>query len=160
MHATIGIAARYSKDLRPGRRLGTGGSLFSPLGAFRLVLQDDGNLVLYVIDDMRIPPDAASVLFHAEQNLGLWYHDALWFAGTHVGTGDAGTGAYCAMESDGNFVVYDDEGKPCFQTGTKGHPGAFLRCQDDGNLVIYTRDNKPIWQTKTYARVVDIPVAK
>ncbi len=64
------------------------------------------------------------------------------------------------MKDDGNFVVYDEDDKVCFQTGTKGNPGTFLRCQDDGNLVIYTRQNKAIWQSKTYARVDDIPVAK
>ncbi len=151
------IHTRLSKDLKPGWRLGSGGSLFSPLGGFRLVLQDDGNLVLYVIDDMRIPWDISDVLFHAEQYLGSWYHDPVWYANTHVPTGDAGVGAYCVMKEDGNFVVYDEDDKVRFQSGTQGHPGAFLRCQDDGNLVIYTRDNKAIWQSKTYARLGDPP---
>jgi hypothetical protein len=155
--ADVEIHTRLSKDLKPGRRLGIGGSLFSPLGGFRLVLQDDGNLVLYVIDDMRIPWDVSDVLFHGEQNLGSWYHDPVWYTNTHVPTGDAGVGAYCVMKDDGNFVVYDEDDKVRFQSGTKGNPGAFLRCQDDGNLVIYTRDNKAIWQSKTYARLGDPP---
>ena len=28
------------------------------------------------------------------------------------------------MQEDGNFVVYDEAMKPCFSTGTDGHPGA------------------------------------
>ena len=107
--------------------------------------------MLYVIDDMRIPWDISAVIFHAEENLGSWYHDPVWYANTHVPTGNAGVGAYCVMNDDGNFVVYDEDDKVRFQSGTKGNPGAFLRCQDDGNLVIYTRDNKAIWQSKTYA---------
>jgi hypothetical protein len=82
------------------------------------------------------------------------YIHPLWSTGTNVPTKAAGMGAYCVMKDDGNFVVYDADDKPCFQSGTKGHPGAFLRCQDDGNLVVYTRDKKPIWQSKTYSRFV------
>jgi hypothetical protein len=151
--------ARLSKDLRSGIRLNLGDSLFSPLGGFRLVLQDDGNLVLYVIDDMQIPWDSSLVVYHDLSILGV-YHDVIWSSGTHVRDGDAGPGAYGLMKADGNFIIYDDDDKPCFQSGTKGNPGAFLRCQDDGNLVIYTRDNKAIWQSKTYARIDDVPVAK
>ncbi len=136
-----------------------GDSLFSPLGGFRLVLQDDGNLVLYVIDDMRIPWDAAPIIYHDVSTLGI-YQDAIWSSVTHTRDHDAGPGAYCVMEPDGNFIIYDDDDKPCFQTGTKGNPGAFLRCQDDGNVVIYNRDKKAIWQSKTYARIVDVPEAK
>ncbi len=152
-----GLQAQLSMDLRPRWRLDRGDSLYSPLCGFKLILQDDGNLVLYVVDDEKVPDDVAPLLFHAEQTPNL-HHDALWSAGTHVPTQAAGTGAYCIMKDDGNFVVYDINGKPCFQSNTKGHPGAFLRCQDDGNLVIYTRDKKAIWQSKTYAPLVEKPV--
>jgi hypothetical protein len=153
------VQGRLSKDLRSGMRLNVGDSLFSPLGGFRLVLQDDGNLVLYVIDDMRIPWDASLIVYHDVSILGI-YQDAIWSSATHLREQDAGPGAYCVMKDDGNFIIYDEDDKPCFQSGTKGNPGAFLRCQDDGNLVIYTRDNKAIWQSKTYARIDDVPVAK
>jgi hypothetical protein len=154
-----GLFARFSKDLRPGRQLRQGDSVFSPLGGFRLVLQDDGNLVLYSIDDTRLPSDAALVLLHSAEAMGI-YHDAIWWTNTHVAGEVAGTAAYCVMKDDGNFVVYDEDDKVCFQTRTQGHHGAFLRCQDDGNLVIYTRDYKAIWQSKTYARIDDVPVPK
>ncbi len=159
VHAIRGLPAQLSMDLRPRWRLNTGDSLYSPLGGFWLFFQVDGNLVLYVVDDERIPGDVAPILLHTAEWPSL-YHNALWSTGTHVPTQAAGTGAYCIMKDDGNFVVYDEDDKPCFQSGTKGHPGAFLRCQDDGNLVIYTRDKKPIWQSKTYARIVDNPVPK
>ena len=102
-----------SKDLDLGWRLGVGGSLFSPLGGFRLVLQDDGNLVLYVIDDMRIPGRLAHFVSPRYVSRHL-YHDPVWYTNTHVPTGDAGVGAYCVMKDDGNFVVYDEDDKAAF----------------------------------------------
>ena len=152
-----GLPGQLTMDLRPRWRLNRGDSLYSPLGGFRLILQDDGNLVLYVVDDERMPGDITPVLLHTEEISALLYHDALWSTRTNAFSRNAGPGAYCVMKEDGNLVLYDDDDNPRFQTHTEGHPGAFLRCQDDGNLVIYTRDNKPIWQTKTYARVVDNP---
>ncbi len=159
MRPDRGMPARFSKDLRPGWRLNPGDSLFSPLAGFRLVFQHDGNLVLYVIDDMRIPGDAAEIVWHSLDWMEI-YHDSIWSTKTHAAGPSAGVAAYCVMKDDGNFVVYDEDDKVCFQTRSQGHPGAFLRCQDDGNLVIYTRQNKAIWQSKTYARIDDIPVAK
>jgi hypothetical protein len=159
MRPDRGMPGRFSKDLRPGWRLNAGDSLFSPLGGFRLVFQHDGNLVLYVIDDTRIPGDAAEIVLHSLDLMEI-YHAAVWWTNTHAGRRNAGVAAYCMMKDDGNFVILDEADKTCFQTGTQGNPGAFLRCQDDGNLVIYTRQNKAIWQSKTYARVDDIPVAK
>jgi hypothetical protein len=159
MRPDRGIAARFSRDLRPGWRLNPGDSLFSPLGGFRLVFQHDGNLVLYVIDDTRIPGDSAQIVWHSLDLMEI-YQDTIWSTKTHAAGPSAGVAAYCMMKDDGNFVILDEDDKMCFQTGTQGNPGAFLRCQDDGNLVIYTRQNKAIWQSKTYARVDDIPVAK
>ena len=150
------------KDLRPRARLNRGDSLFSSLGGFRLHMQDDGNLVLYVIDDTQIPPGPL-----ATRNgpagaaiVDLWatgdHAQEVWLTGTHIPGDGVGTGAYCVMEPDGDFVVYDERGNPCFSTGTKGYPGAFLRCQNDGNLVIYSDipEFAPIWRSKTFAGLV------
>lgn len=49
-------------DLEAGSRLNAGDCLFSPLCAFRLTMQDDGNLVLYVIDDMKLPLNVLHVM--------------------------------------------------------------------------------------------------
>jgi hypothetical protein len=143
-----------STDLKAGWRLEAGGSLYSALGAFRLTMQSDGNLVLYQIDDMQIPGDVTPILLHTEGPQDV-YHNAIWETGTNLPSHDTGTGAYCLMNADGNLVVYDEADRPCFQSGTKGHPGAFLRCQDDGNLVVYTRDNKALWHSQTYSRIVN-----
>jgi len=151
-----GLPAQLTMDLRSGWRLNRGDSVYSPLGGFRLILQDDGNLVLYVADDERVPFDITPILMHTEE-LPQLYHNALWSTNTNRFTQKAGPGAYCVMKEDGNLVLYDDDDNVRYQTKTAGNPGAFLRCQDDGNLVIYTREKKAIWQSKTYARVVDKP---
>lgn len=143
----------YVKDLKPRRRMDRGDSLFSPMGGFRLHLRNDGNLVLSIIDDERLPEDLQAVRSHAPETMEL-YSAEIWSAGTNVPGDGAGAGSYCIMEEDGDFVVYDTDNKPRFRTDTRGHAGAFLRCQDDGNVVLYVRDPglKAIWATNTAAR--------
>ncbi len=148
-----GETVNYTKDLKPRRRMDRGDSLFSPLGGFRLHMRQDGNLVLYVIDDERLPEDLHAVQAHAKETMDL-YAAEIWSTGTNVPKDGAGVGSYCVMQEDGEFIVYDVDGKPCYRTNTPGHEGAFLRCQDDGNVVLYVRDPdlRPIWATNTTAR--------
>jgi len=82
-------------------------------GAFTLIMQGDGNLVLY--QEGWVPVWASA-----------WY-------------GAADPGAYAVMQGDGNLVVYGPgcPGGVCWNSGTAGNPGAELSVQDDGNLVIY-----------------------
>ena len=101
--------------------LGADEGLGSCDGRFTLLMQSDGNLVLYL-------------------NGG----GALWHAGTH---GHAG--AWAAMQDDGNLVVYSSGGSALWASGTSGHPGAVLWVQDDGNLVIY-EGTTAIWHTGTH----------
>jgi RNA polymerase sigma factor (sigma-70 family) len=148
-----GDGVNISMDLLPGRRLERGDSLFSPLGGFRLYMRHDGNLVLYAIDDTRLPKDLSLVLSHAPEVLHM-YTEEIWSTGTDVPGDEAGVGSYCIMQPDGDFVVYDEAGKRCFSSNTAGYPGAYLRCQDDGNVVIHAHDPdlRPIWDTCTFAR--------
>lgn len=75
---------------------------------FELVLQYDGNLVIY-------------------NSSGR----ALWASHTNVGPTTA------VMQADGNFVIYnDDNGRAVWATKTNGAPG-YLCFQNDGNLVVY-----------------------
>ena len=81
----------------------------------RLVMQHDGNLVMYRNRDGA----------------------AIWSSRTW---GHAG--AYALLQSDGNLVIYPKGGGPSahdalWSTGTWGHPGAYAVMQNDGNLVIY-----------------------
>ncbi|MEU6234449.1 DUF6531 domain-containing protein [Kitasatospora sp. NPDC047058] len=89
----------------------------------RLIMQADGNLVLYQIDT------------------GL----AVWSTGT---TGHPG--ARATLQADGNLVVTDTGGAVLWSTNTAGNTGAVAKVQDDGNFVLYDAANKALWSSKTY----------
>ncbi len=76
----------------------------------KLVMQGDGNLVIY-----------------------SKYGRALWASGT-----DGNPGAYKVMQGDGNLVIYSKDGKALWSSGTYGTPGAYDVMQEDGNYVIYS----------------------
>jgi Alpha-lytic protease prodomain/Trypsin len=107
--------------LNPGGALATNASLSSCGGRFVLVMQGDGNLVLY------------------DNTSGA----ALWASSTF----GAGFAAY--MQTDGNLVIYTPEGLPVWASNTSGLNGAMLFVQDDGNSVIYTHTAVPVWATNT-----------
>lgn len=93
------------------------GGRTSPDGRFRLVMQADGNLVLYA------PGPAA-----------LWH------------TRTAGRpGATAVLQADGNLVLRSRAGAVLWHTRTWGHPGARLAVQDDGNLVLRAATGRVVW---------------
>lgn len=87
---------------------------------FKLILQGDGNLVLY-------SPNRAT-----------------WTTGT-----DGKPSAYLAMQSDGNLVLYDTSNRPLWYSGTAYWKSLRLVVQQDGNLVLYDGADKPYWNTQT-----------
>ncbi|MBS2554694.1 lectin [Catenulispora sp. NL8] len=89
-------------------------------GRFKLILQGDGNLVLY---------EGST---------------ALWASGT---AGKASANAI--MQGDGNFVIYDTGGSPLWSSGTAGNSGAYLTVQNDGNTVIFSSGGATLWSTGT-----------
>jgi Carbohydrate binding module (family 6) len=95
-------------------------SLASCNGEFTLIMQGDGNLVLYQGGT------------------------ALWASGT------AGSGADEAiMQGDGNFVLYTGSGTPVWASNTAGNAGAYLDLQGDGNVVIDSASGSALWSTGT-----------
>jgi len=94
--------------------------LYSSNGYYYLVMQRDGNLVLYNNKDY-----------------------AVWASNTS--RTDAN---HAIMQSDGNLVLYNKNGKVIWATGTDGHPNSFFIIQNDRNLVIYENSN-PIWASNT-----------
>lgn len=94
--------------LVPGQQLSPNQTLSSCDGRFRLVMQGDGNLVLY------------------QGGRALW----------HTSTNGRG-GHQAVMQGDGNFVLYTAGSAPLFHTHTNGRPGSYLALQNDGNLVVY-----------------------
>ncbi len=88
---------------------------------YKLIFQEDGNLVLYNPKDV-----------------------AIWNSQTN-----GKNAKILAMQSDGNLVIYNLDNKPIWSTKTQGNKGSVLAIQDDGNVVIYNSEEKAIWDTKT-----------
>jgi hypothetical protein len=95
--------------LTPGSTLSAGAALCA--GSYELILQTDGNMVVY-------GPSGA-----------------IWYSGTAVGTTNA------VMQTDGNFVVYSSTHTALWNSETGGNPGAYVCIQTDGNLVVYAYNN-------------------
>ena len=106
--------------LNPDDDLVAIGSITSQNGRSELIMQGDGNLVLYRGGKAR------------------------WATNTN-----GKVVARAIMQGDGNFVLYGPGGAPIWATGTAQHPGAWLIIQDDGNVVIYDSGGKPLWATHT-----------
>ena len=122
LNRMIGIVARFRQGSRSimsaGQQLAPGESIASEGGAYRLVYQSDGNLVLY---DER-------------SRLPVW---ASQTGGTRPGR--------VVMQNDGNLVLIDGDGVPRWATGSNGTPFAYLLVQNDGNVVIYAPEGGAIW---------------
>jgi hypothetical protein len=130
---------------RAQNQLNPGDLLFSATRAFQLILQTDGNLVLYGLDDTSligalVPPPPQLILNAA-------YTKVIWASGTNATDGPV----RCNMQTDGNLVLYDKWGDALWSSGTNGQPGVFLRCQDDGNLVMLAPNGAVIKSSNTYA---------
>jgi len=108
-----------SDRLTAGQQLATGQSLASPDGRYRLIMQTDGNLVVY-----------------APGQRPLW--------NSHTG---GHTGARAVMQTDGNVVVYDGGGRALWSSDTWGYSGSQLVLQSDGNLVLYSSSSAALWFT-------------
>lgn len=108
--------------LLPGQQMTTGDRLVPSDRKTSLVMQADGNLVLY----------------RSDNGVALW---ASHTSGRPVNR--------AVMQKDGNLVCYDAAGHAYWATGTNGHQGAWVVLQDDGNLVVYGPDNRPLWASNT-----------
>jgi len=97
-------------QISSGTTLHAGDYLRSPDWRFTLVMQNDGNLVVYSVD--RYTP--------------IW-NSRTW----------NNAGAYATLQNDGNFVVYDKNGSALWNTFTYTQGSSVLKMQSDGNLVSY-----------------------
>ena len=107
-------------NLYPGDSLDRGEGIYSDDRRYHLIMQDDGNLVLYAAGGR-----------------------ALWATGT-----DGVAIRHAVMQTDGNLVLYDYANRPRWASGTDGQPGTYLAVQDDGNVVLY-RPKMPIWASNS-----------
>lgn len=115
---TVALQVVFRDRLVSGARLVAGQSLVSSNGRYRLLYQPDGNLVLYDDVERTVP----------------------WATNTA-----GATAGQAAMQTDGNFVVYDGQGRDRFATSTAGNASAYLVVQSDGNIVVYRSDGQPAW---------------
>ena len=108
--------------LLANQQLNIHGELVSNSRNFNLILQNDGNLVLY----------------RTQYDLALWASNTMGLQVENV-----------TMQGDGNFVAYSQAGAPQWASGADGHPGAWVVLQDDGNLVVYDNANNAQWASNT-----------
>lgn len=88
-----------------------------------LVLQSDGNLVIYRKRD----------------------NAQLWSSGT--------SGSYyphLQVQADGNLVLAGPGGNPYWAAGTYYHAGDRAVFQSDGNFVVYDKNGTALWSTNTW----------
>src|SRR5580698_10196469 len=88
---------------RAQNQLNLGDFLLSATRNFQLIVQTDGDLVLYGIDENSLPP----YQFPGAQALipNATYSNRLWASVT------GGEGAtHCSMQDDGNLVIYNAAG--------------------------------------------------
>ena len=116
-----GNGGAASSTMMPGESLSPGESITSPSGRYQLILQHDGNLVLYDTD--------GSV--------------ALWDSRT-VGRSDR----TLIMQPDGNLVLYELPVTPfdaLWHARTYDWPGAILTVRDDSTMTIGHSDGRVLW---------------
>ncbi len=109
--------------LNPNESLQKNKPLYSEDEHYKLLLQDDGNLVLYT--KVGKAPWSSHTNGHAVES--------------------------CIMQGDGNLVIYGYDRSVLWASQTDGHPGAYLEVQNDGNVVIYNHGSV-LWSTDTYER--------
>lgn len=110
--------------LASGEVLARGQRILSGNGRFELLMQRDGNLVLYVV-----------------------HGRALWQSRTF-----RHPGAVAAITSAGNLEVESPGGAPLWQTHIKRTGPTYAVMQDDANLVLYRAGRKPVWASHTAGR--------
>ncbi|MGV9563816.1 hypothetical protein [Streptomyces sp. NPDC003480] len=60
----------------------------------------------------------------------------------------SGAGNRAVFQEDGNLVVYNSSNQTLWSSGTAGHNGAELVLQDDGNVVI-SQGGAALWSSRT-----------
>jgi hypothetical protein len=119
--STPTVSNRLSND---GRLIASQNQfLRSANGRYRLVMQQDGNLVLY-----------------GPSGRPLWSSNTVGRGANHL-----------RMQGDGNLVIYNGSNRAVWTSNTPRHYSAYLIVQNDGNVVIYN-GSTPIWSTNTAGR--------
>ncbi|OWA54556.1 hypothetical protein BV898_18956 [Hypsibius exemplaris] len=115
---------RSLQVLGPGDNLGIGESIWSPNRTAKLLMQADGNLVVYRQCDRQ----------------------AIWSSGTNS---DNSRVQPVRMQADGNLVIYDIDDHVLWASVTYGKrfAGARLRLEDTGSLCIEQNRGLCLWRS-------------
>lgn len=103
-----------------GEKLEVNEVLVSNNRKYKLIMQENGDLVLY-----------------SGINIPMW---SSFTAGQAITT--------LVLEKNGELVLYGEQGKIFWKTETSGNANAYLLLQDDGNLVL-CNNGRAIWSTNT-----------
>ena len=117
------VTPNYSSNMTSGQAIATGTQIMSKNLKYRLIIQPDGNMVLY------------------SNSNPIWH--------THTA---GAAGPTLVMQSDGNLVLYAVGTKPAWNSHTVTGQHSMLQLQEDGNLVMYASGNIPRWSTNTSGR--------
>ena len=109
-----------------------GSHVVSQNGKYVLILQKDGNLVLYEVVGEPYP----------------WFKGPTFKVKPIWASGTKGPRNFATLQDDGNFVIFqDNHDTPVWATYTHGTTAVGLFIQDDGILVIYKE--APAWASNT-----------
>ncbi|WP_105167788.1 phosphatidylinositol-specific phospholipase C domain-containing protein [Pseudoalteromonas sp. T1lg23B] len=121
------LTVTHGDTLGQGFYLEVNEQLVSSDGRHRLVMQGDGNLVIYSNDQ------------------------PIWATNTHGSTAVRAYLTNVMFNTGGNLMLLDAEDQMVWKTNSLG-TNTRLIMQNDGNLVIYSDDNTPIWSSNTCCR--------
>lgn len=119
----VEVIPNYQASMISGQTIVTGRQIVSDNLKYRLIIQPDGNLVLY------------------NNSAPIWHANTVGSAAPTL-----------VMQSDGNLVLYAQGSVPVWNSRTVTGLYSMLRLQDDGNLVMYANGNNPKWSTGTSGR--------
>ncbi|MGW2402543.1 hypothetical protein ACWCYY_38955 [Kitasatospora sp. NPDC001664] len=122
-------AAALTAVVRPGQVLAPGDSVTA--GSTTLVMQADGNLVIYLVAS------------NGSRIQALWASGTWWSPGAHA-----------EMQADGNLVIYrqggsDATGGAIWHSNTWNHPGAVLVLAWGGLMIGVPGSDAPLWDART-----------
>jgi polysaccharide biosynthesis protein PslG len=142
-HASPGAALVNSASTGLALQDAHGARVWSPApepsGSYQLVVQNDGNLVLY---------DGAQHAVWASGTAGLRPGQILRPGETPIYSPNRQV--RLMLQPDGNLVLYGAGDTPLWSAGTSG--AYRLINQTDGNLVLYRRNQAVAWATKTLSK--------